>query len=113
SCAIRRRSDFSDGQVPDQFNVAHAIRVSNDGTVYVADRENRRVQMFTTEGRFVKQLFVADAPFARDLAFSPDPAQQYLYVGAGKGLAVVGRKTLGGAGGIQGPGPSGPCSHIR
>ena len=26
----------------------HAIRVTKGGTVYVADQENRRVQMFTT-----------------------------------------------------------------
>jgi DNA-binding beta-propeller fold protein YncE len=112
SCEIRRREDFSDGNVPDQFNVAHAIRVSNDGMVYLADRENRRVQMFTAEGKFLKQLFVADTLFARDLALSPDPAQQYLYVGAGKGIMIVDRKTLERAGMIQVPGQIGPGHHI-
>ena len=112
SCAVRSRKDFSDGQGPDQFNVAHAIRVSNDGMVYLADRENRRVQMFTAEGKFVKQLLVTGMPFARDLAFSPDPGQQFLYMGAGKGIMIVDRKTLEGVGMIQVPGQVGPGHHI-
>jgi DNA-binding beta-propeller fold protein YncE len=72
----------------------HAIRVSQDGVVYVADRENRRVQSFTTEGRFLKQVVRGAAPFARDLALSPDPEQQFLYVGGGTDIVVVNRKTL-------------------
>ena len=34
------------------------------------------------------------SPFARDLAFSPDSQQRFLYVGAGTQIAVVDRKTL-------------------
>ena len=48
--------------------------IAKDGMVYVADRENRRVQAFTTDGKFVKQLVKTDTPFARDLALSPDPS---------------------------------------
>ena len=44
---------------PDQFSIVHAIRVSSDGMVYVADRENRRVQTFTLDGKFIKQLVSA------------------------------------------------------
>ena len=33
----------------------HSIRVSVDGRVYVADRENNRVQVFTVDGDFVDQ----------------------------------------------------------
>ena len=90
----------------------HAIRVSNDGTVYVADRENRRLQMFTADGKFVKQLVKTDVPFARDLAFSPDRDQQFLYVGGAKGIFVVDRKTLTIIGMIQAPGQLGPGHHI-
>ena len=43
------------------------------------DRENRRVQVFTADGKFVKQLVRRDTAFARDLALSADPAQQFLY----------------------------------
>ena len=112
SCAVRNRKDFSDGQGPDQFNVAHAIRVSNDGMVYLADRENRRVQMFTQDGKFVKQLLVTNMTFARDLALSPDPAQQFLYVGAGQGIMIVDRRTMEALGMIHVPGQLGPGHHI-
>jgi len=83
-----------DGPGPQQFSIVHAIRVSDDGLVYVADRENRRVQVFTTEGKFVKQLAKGDVPFARDLALSPDPQQRFLYVGGGSEIDVLDRKTL-------------------
>ena len=42
----------SPGRGPGQFVVPHSIRVSQDGRVYVADRENHRVQVFTSEGEF-------------------------------------------------------------
>jgi DNA-binding beta-propeller fold protein YncE len=94
NCAIIGPKSFLAGEGPPDFNVAHAIRVSNDGMVYLADRENRRVQTFTIDGKFVKQLLHTATPFARDLALSPDPEQQFLYVGNGKAIAVVDRKTL-------------------
>ena len=103
SCRIVTYKTFAEPGPP-QFSVVHAIRVAKDGTVYVADRENRRVQMFTKEGKFVKQLMKGDANFARDLAFSPDPEQQFLYVGYGKGIAIVDRKSLEYLGTIQPPG---------
>jgi hypothetical protein len=83
-----------EGQGPDQFSIVHAIRVSSDGMVYVADRENRRVQMFTMDGKFVKQVLRGSAPFARNLAFSADAEQQFLYVGGGTDVVVVDRRTL-------------------
>jgi DNA-binding beta-propeller fold protein YncE len=83
-----------DGPGPKQFGIVHAIRVSNDGLVYVADRENRRVQVFTAEGKYVNQVIRPAARFALDLALSPDPQQQFLYVGGGSDIVVVDRKTL-------------------
>jgi DNA-binding beta-propeller fold protein YncE len=41
------------GGGPGQFRVPHGIAVGRDGTVYVADRENSRVQLFTSDGGFV------------------------------------------------------------
>ena len=112
SCAVVTPKTFPDAEGPAHFNVAHAIRVANDGMVYLADRENRRVQMFTSDGKFVKQLIRTETTFARNLAFSADPAQQFLYVGGGKGISVVDRKTLDVVGSIQPPGILGAGHHI-
>ena len=45
----------SPGSGPGQFRVPHSIRVSTDGRVYVADRENHRVQVFTADGEFLTE----------------------------------------------------------
>jgi hypothetical protein len=97
---------------PQNFSIVHAIKVSRDGTVYVADRENRRVQVFTADGKFVKQLVKRDTLFARDLALSPDADQQFLYVGDGDDIVVVNRKTFTIAGSIKVPGMIGGGHHI-
>jgi DNA-binding beta-propeller fold protein YncE len=103
-CPPPSLSSVPAGPGPDQFSIVHAIRVANDGTVYVADRENRRVQMFTPDGKFVKQLVRASAPFARNLALSPDREQRFLYVGGGADIVIVDRRTLEIVTTIQGPG---------
>jgi len=92
-CEIVRKTDFT-APGPQQLSVVHSLRVAHDGLVYVADRENRRVQMFTNDGKFVKQLIKADTLFARSVALSADPEQQFLYVGDGKDIAIVDRKSL-------------------
>jgi hypothetical protein len=68
--------------------------------------------MFTKDGKFLKQLVRTNEPFAHDLALSPDPAQQFLYVGGGKGIYVVDRKTLEIVGNIQPAGIIGPGHEI-
>jgi hypothetical protein len=93
NCQIVQQKSFSDPG-PQNFSIVHAIRVAKDGTVYVADREYRRVQMFTKEGKYLKQLVRTNETFARDLALSPDSNQQFLYVGGGKGIYILDRKTL-------------------
>jgi len=112
SCEIVRPKSFTEAEGPEHYNVVHAIRVANDGMVYVADRENRRVQLFTPDGKYVKQLIRNDMPFARDLALSPDGEQQFLYVGGDKGIVVVDRKAFAIIGTIQVPGQLGPGHHI-
>ena len=75
--------DF-DGPGPPQWGIVHAVRVSNDGLVYVADRGNSRVQVFTLDGKYQTQVFVnrrdKSAATACGLALSSDPQQTYLYV---------------------------------
>src|SRR5262245_32640511 len=41
-----------------QFGLVHAIKVSKDGLVYVADRSNQRIQVFTLGGKFVTETTV-------------------------------------------------------
>lgn len=111
-CPPPALSGVPDGPGPDQFSIVHAIRVSRDGIVYVADRENRRVQAFSTGGTFLKQLVRGSAPFARNLTLSPDPDQQYLYVGGGDDIVVVDRISLEIVGNIQVPGMIGGGHQI-
>ena len=79
----------------------------------MADRENRRVQMFLPDGTFVKQLIRTATPFAKNLAFSPDREQQFLYVGGDKDIAIVDRKTLDVVGTIKVPGMIGAGHQIQ
>jgi len=98
------------GPPPPQFRIVHAVRIANDGLVYVCDRTNDRLQVFRKDGTFVREKFIAKDTFGSgsvwDVGFSPDPEQTFLIVPDGtnqqvyvlerKSLEVVG--TFGGAG---------------
>ncbi len=43
------------GTGPGEFNLPHDIWVARDGRVFVADRENDRVQIFSPDGEFIDQ----------------------------------------------------------
>jgi DNA-binding beta-propeller fold protein YncE len=43
------------GVGPGQFHVPHGIAVDRNGTVYVADRENCRLQLFDPDGKFISE----------------------------------------------------------
>ena len=78
----------------------HCAEMSNDGMVYVCDRPNDRVQIFTREGKFVKEVFVAKETRADgsvwDIAFSKDPQQRHLYMadGVNEHVRVFDRQTM-------------------
>lgn len=49
------------GTGPGQFHTPHSIALDAQGSVYVADRSNRRIQVFDQEGSFQRQ-FTIDVP---------------------------------------------------
>lgn len=50
------------GADPGKFQVAHGIGIDAKGLVWVADRENSRVQVFDQDGNFVRQMKYAGLP---------------------------------------------------
>ena len=66
--------------------------------MYIADRGNKRIQVFTLDGKYVAQQFVGlDSPEyqqARSTAFSPDPQQRFLYVAGSPVIYILDRRTL-------------------
>jgi hypothetical protein len=49
------------GKEPGQFNTPHSIATDAKGNVYVADRGNRRIQVFDGDGKFLKAMTI-DVP---------------------------------------------------
>jgi DNA-binding beta-propeller fold protein YncE len=52
------------GTGPGQFRLPHAIAIDRGNNIYVGDRTNRRIQVFDTDGKFLR-MFTIDVP--------PDP----------------------------------------
>jgi len=53
------RERYSPGQPPArQLNLVHCLALSRDGLVYICDRTNDRIQVFTKEGKFVSEFIV-------------------------------------------------------
>jgi 6-bladed beta-propeller len=53
------------GTGPGQFHTPHSIALDAHDNIYVADRSNRRIQVFDTEGTFLRQ-FTIDVPVPPD-----------------------------------------------
>ncbi len=67
----------STGTGEGQFRVVHGIAIDASNTVYVADRDNRRIQVFDSEGSFKTQYRNVGSPWA--ICMTPGP-RQFLYV---------------------------------
>jgi DNA-binding beta-propeller fold protein YncE len=50
------------GNKPGEFNTPHSIAADAKGNVYVADRGNRRIQVFDGEGNFQREIRI-DVPY--------------------------------------------------
>jgi hypothetical protein len=73
-------------------NPVHCAEPTNDGLVYVCDRQNNRIQVFRRDGTFVKEQRIAPRTLGDgavwDIAFSRDPEQKYLYLADGKNMRI-------------------------
>jgi len=99
--AVSRDRVSNGARGSEQFNIVHGVSISNDGLVYVADRVNNRIQVFTLDGMFIKEGFIARGTLdsrgtAFAVAFSPDKAQRFLVVpdGANDKVRILDRQTL-------------------
>ena len=81
---------YNPSEPPSQLfrNPVHCVHVSRDGFVYVCDRVNNRIQMFSKQGKFLKEFFLRKETIgmgsAYDIAFSHDEGQKYLLVADGE-----------------------------
>jgi sugar lactone lactonase YvrE len=90
-----------DAPVAQQFrNPVHCAELAHDGTVYVCDRVNDRIQVFSKDGKFQKEVFVEKNTKGDgavwDIAFSKDQAQKYFYLadGANEKIHVFDRASM-------------------
>jgi DNA-binding beta-propeller fold protein YncE len=87
--------------VAKQFrNPVHCAELSNDGMLYVCDRVNDRIQVFTPDGKFVKEQILYKNTLGDgavwDIAFSKDAAQKYIYLadGSNEKVHILDRSSL-------------------
>ena len=93
------------GDGPGEFNLLHSIALDDDGRVYVADRRNSRVQVFTGDGEFIEEwpdifdpvniyideshaVWVLDATLNRLLKYDRDGRLQYTWGAYGEAGAI-------------------------
>jgi DNA-binding beta-propeller fold protein YncE len=88
------------GHVQQFRNPVHCAEVSVDRFVYVCDRVNDRMQVFTTDGKFVKEAYyhtnARSDGSVWDIAFSKDPKQQWIFMadGVADRIRVIDRQSL-------------------
>jgi sugar lactone lactonase YvrE len=51
----RLREWGSPGEAPGQFRIPHAIAIDQEGIIYVADRENGRIQRFSSDRKYLDE----------------------------------------------------------
>jgi DNA-binding beta-propeller fold protein YncE len=83
-----------------QFRTVSCVTIAKDGMVYVCDRQNNRVQVFSKDGKFVKETIVSKTTLGNgavwDIALSSDAGQRHLFIadGTDQKIVVLQRNTL-------------------
>ena len=81
-------------------NPVHCADPTDDGFVYVCDRQGDRIQVFQKDGTYMDEIFVEKSTRGSgavwDVAFSPDPNQTFVYVtdGVNEKVHVIRREGL-------------------
>jgi DNA-binding beta-propeller fold protein YncE len=60
------------GTGPGEFNVPHSIVADSQGRLYVADRENNRIQIFDSNGDFISEWTHVGQPWALAITSGPN-----------------------------------------
>jgi DNA-binding beta-propeller fold protein YncE len=82
------------------YNPVHCADMSVDRLIYVCDRVGDRLQIFTPEGKFVKEQWyeknTLNAGSVWDIAFSKDAQQKYIFMadGVNEKVKIIDRQTL-------------------
>lgn len=91
------RAYVPNGPMPKEFRGHLTLNISKDGMVYAADRFANRIQVFTKQGKFLKEFVLAPSTgvppppehpavntgkegSTGGVAFSPDTQQRFLYI---------------------------------
>jgi DNA-binding beta-propeller fold protein YncE len=99
---------------PQQFATPHGIGVSDDGYVYLADRNNSRVQVFKTDGTYVAEQYIerhTSSGSVFGVAISHRPEQKWIYIPDGRNerIWILDRKSLEILGNFGCPGHAAGC----
>jgi hypothetical protein len=82
------------------YNPVHCADMSVDRMIYVCDRVGDRLQVFTPEGKFVKEQWyeknTLNAGSVWDIAFSKDAQQRFIFMadGVNEKVKIIDRQTL-------------------
>jgi hypothetical protein len=77
------------GAGPGELNLPHNIAMDSDGRLYVADRTNKRIQVFDQDGKYLDQMTQFGAPAA---IFITKEDMLYVVAGAPENRLTIGTK---------------------
>jgi sugar lactone lactonase YvrE len=75
------------GTEPGQFKIPHALAIDSKGRLFVADRDNQRIELFDQDGRFLEQWTQFGSPSG--IFISADDTLYVAAIGSKSGLIVA------------------------